>query len=508
MNPKPRVLLAWAAWTCLAGSFSVAHAGAPPTTVVTHGYQFFGTVPEWPYALANGVAVRAGVEGGEEGQVYIYEGSNPDLVVCQHGRCTASGTGHTVIVFDWASESNQSGAGFSEAAAEAFFAGLIAWSEADNPLVDLSQLHLIGHSRGAIVNSEIAERLIASGYPAPIQVTSLDPHDAGEANRPPGSAPEGGLDDYDVNQEHPEYDCHAESPTPGVCSWVGTAYHDVYWQDENGAGCFISPDGRELYGASNFNQNGLDDPFCHSDTHRWYLMTIDTDVETHPVTGLPPGPDWYGAGLQCDASPRTTPLARTRDGYNLSAAAGGESNRCPTGPNTQQQVNFDFGLQEGLVNGDFERTRDTGAQAGWSFHGGDLQGDFGFDTSNYLILESGGSARHNRFYLPAEALAMQICRKVSVASASDLLSMTLSSPTFPDRQLLSAEQQNLASPSDWECFEAQLIESETDAVVQIEVSVSNTASPSVFVDEIRPVLGIFLDGFEDGTTTAWSATVE
>ncbi len=500
MNPKSVACRAALICACLVQGTLPVLGQAPPATVVTHGYQFSGTVPQWTYVMADAVAQRNG------GQVYVYEGASGMLTPCQEVWCTASGAAHTVIVFDWADDSNESGAGFSEAAAEAFFAGLVAWSQQEPPLVDLQRLHLIGHSRGAIVNSEVAERLIAAGLPAPDQVTALDPHDAGGAFVAAGQAPEGGLDDFDVNREHPEYDCHAQSATPGVCAWTSVGYNDNYWQDDDV--CFVLlPDGVELFGAANFNQNELDDPFCHSDTHEWYYLTVDTSALLHPSTGRGAGPGWFGTGTQCLASPRSEPLARTADGYNLSTAAGGSANRCPTGPGQTQQVLFDFALNEGIVNGDFERVRAATTQSGWSFHGGQITGSLGFDVSNHLILEAGEEALHNRFYLPEQVTALRFCRRVVAASPSDSLSITLLSPAFDDRQLLSPEQQDLGTAGDWQCFEAPLLATELGTSVQVRVSVSGSAAPTVFLDGLKLVQDVFSDGFESGDTTAWSNTI-
>jgi hypothetical protein len=473
---------------------------APRTAVVTHGFQLFGSLPEWPLEMANGIAHRAADLGGEEGSVWIYDASTGDLFPCQDVLCSANGSAMTAIVFDWAADSNESGAGFSEAAAETLFAGLIAWSRGPNPRVDLTRLHLIGHSRGAVVNSEVAERLIAAGFPAPEQVTTLDPHDAGSAFQQHGQAPAGGLDDYDVNREHPEYDCHIESSTPGVCAWVGTGYHDNYWQ--NSSSCTFSPDGRELFGASNFHQNGLDTPFCHSDTHLWYRLTVDI------TTGEPPNSDWFGTGSVCTSSPRTEPLTRTADGYNLSVIGGGVANRCPTGPNERQEVLFDFGLAEGLVNGDFERIRMGATESGWSFHGGDLQGTFETDGDTHLVLSAGGFARHNRFHLPDDTFAIQLCRRVTAASADASLSLLLTSEEFTDRELLAVDQQSVAVAGDWECLRAPVLANETGNRVQIEVSVTDLGAPIVLVDDLRLVpASIFADGFESGDTTAWTTSV-
>jgi hypothetical protein len=170
-------------------------------------------------------------------------------------------------------------------------------------------------------------------------------------------------------------------------------------------------------------------------------------------------------------------------------------------------VLFDFALSEGLVNGDFERIRDSGTESGWSFHGGSLNGSFGTDSTTYLILGGGQSALHNRFYLPTGVLGIQLCSKVSVASASDTVSMLLTSPSFPDRELLSADQQDLTNPSDWECFQAPILASEAGSIAQIQLSVTSQASPTVFFDDIQIIMSLFSDGFETGTTLPWSETI-
>ena len=491
-------------------SVSAGIAAPEATVVVTHGFQLGGQIPDWPFALADAIARRARIENGEAGRIYLYDGASGDLELCNHPQCTESGAGPTIVVFDWADDSNESGSGFSEAAAESLFAGLVAWSQATPPLVNLSALHLIGHSRGAIVNSEVAERLIAAGFPAPSQVTSLDPNDSGGALRAAssteGGVSGGGLDDYDVNEEHPEYDCHAQNSVQGICAWVGIGYQDNYWQNDPQCLSFL-PDGLELFGSANFNQNELDAPFCHSDTHRWYLMTADTEAATHPVTGEPPGPDWYGESSECTASPRTEPLTRTADGFNFSSIAGGQANRCPQGPGQRQQVQFDFALREGLVNGDFERTPSSGAEAGWSFHGGDFQAGIGLDTDRYMSLEGGDFARHNRFLLPSEIHAIQICRKVTAASPNDALSATLMIDNLGNRELLSSDQASVAVVTDWECLVTPILAGEVGRRAMIELSLSNTSSPMVWIDDLRLLVSLFSDGFESGDSSAWSDSV-
>ena len=95
------------------------------------------------------------------------------------------------IVFDWFRESNVSDTGFSEAAADAFFASLVhldrqlGGSTGDPGDLFDSPLHFIGHSRGTVVNSEIIQRLGTyypesggdNGLNLEIHMTTLDPHD-------------------------------------------------------------------------------------------------------------------------------------------------------------------------------------------------------------------------------------------------------------------------------------------------------------------------------------------
>jgi hypothetical protein len=481
----------------------------PGTTIITHGFQLDEIEPPpWTFAMANAVADRAGWGGKETGQVLEYVKNTGELVPCQSAQCTAEGEGETVVVLDWADDSNEAGGGFSEAAAESFFAALIEGSQEDPPLVNLNKMHFIGHSRGTIVNSEIAERLIAAGYPPPQQMTTLDPHDAGAV----GDAPEEGFswDDYDVNKEHPEYDCHGESSTPGVCAWEGVGYQDNYWQDELGCPFPYHLNGLELYGSSNFHQNDLEINFCHSDTHIWYYFTIDTIAETHPTEGRTPGDNWFGEVTGCTGlgSPREAPMTRGFDGYNLSRIGGSYGARCPYGPGEKQEVLFDFRLKEGLVNGDFERPGVSGQTAGWSFHGGGLEGEIRHYVDYYLALSGGEWAQHNRFYMPEDAGAIGYCRQVVDPGESDGLSLVLARTGVPDREMLPAAQQVLSVETDWECFRAPVTPDEQGKAVQIMFSVSSALNPTVYIDDIRiSGPGMFTDGFESGDTSAWTAAV-
>lgn len=88
-----------------------------------------------------------------------------------------------VLISDWYKESDIDDSGFSEAAADSIFAGLMQLNKQEQNKIFSSPLHLIGHSLGTIVNSEILQRL---GTYRPdirnIHVTNLDIHDFSQPN--------------------------------------------------------------------------------------------------------------------------------------------------------------------------------------------------------------------------------------------------------------------------------------------------------------------------------------
>ncbi len=485
---------------------AIAAAGDQPetptgTTVILHGFQLSGTIPDWPYHMAEAIRVRAG-----NGAIYEVDPNTGALTDCGHPACGPPGSGgETIIVLDWAAASAASGNGFSEAAAESLVADLVGWSGADPPLADLDHLHLVGHSRGAVVASETAERLIAAGLPAPEHLTSLDPHDTGAfALTEEHPEPEGLWDDLDVNEHHPEYECSVQPGQPsGVCSWVGVGYHDNYWRDQDGFPCLFDPDGKTIPGGSDFDASTID-AFCHSDVHAWYHFTIDTAAATHPVTGDPPGNGWFDpAATTCTTPSRTSPLARDVDGYNTSRVGGGTV-RCPDDPAGKQRVLFDFNLPEGIVNGDFEKDGDTAVFAGWSLHGGGGDAALADDGDRYLGLDAGQWRRHNRFLLPTDAIAIRFCRKISIAGAGDELTITLHQAGASR----TVHAEDPVATADWQCSAADLEADEPGAASTLEITVFDDGiapRARIGIDDVGLVVGIFFDGFESGDTSRWSS---
>ncbi|NQU22303.1 MAG: hypothetical protein HQ567_13565, partial [Candidatus Nealsonbacteria bacterium] len=141
---------------------SAQSASADTVTVVTHGADFF-----LPGDLLTdmGDALYDYWEDQPGGAVeYVYQKSTLKLVV----RNGVHGNPNKIIVFDWSAESDRAQGGYDEAAGDALFAMLVA-----NDLLDSDYLHLIGHSRGTIVSSEAAQRIVHHGYSVN-QLTLLD----------------------------------------------------------------------------------------------------------------------------------------------------------------------------------------------------------------------------------------------------------------------------------------------------------------------------------------------
>jgi hypothetical protein len=466
------------------------------TTVITHGYQFSGSLPAWTGTLAEAIRLRAG-----GGRVFRYQATTGTLDLVAGSPNEA---GETVLIFDWAADSNDSQPGRSEAAADALLATLIHHSRGPSALIPVSPLHLIGHSRGTVVNSEVAERLIANGFTV-AHVTTLDPHDWGNAGIPGVSDP--GVTDWDVNVWHPEYpryDAFGESP--GVQTWEGIDFADNYFQQDGSNEVLTNPWGKPLPGAANL---GFPDSFGirHSQVHAWYHGTIDTLVGSDGA-GINIPSSWYdnpGGHPICNASSRDWSLARAEDGFRFSDLSGGSASRCPEteySPGVSRvNVGFSYALPEGIVNGDFER-----GISGWSYHGGEVGNGAAIGNGVLDLSLSAGSralasAIHNRFYIPPDRTHIRLCLKVVTADPEDRFRIKMG-----DEQRLS----RMVDRATDTCDELVIpISSYLDTIQTLTIELAGTGTARVFVDDVAflPSDLIFMDGFESGSTLVWSGAV-
>ncbi|MBN2561793.1 MAG: DNRLRE domain-containing protein, partial [Phycisphaerae bacterium] len=366
-------------------SFAVRSFG---TTIITHGYEPSGTLPAWTLTMAQAIRLRAGL-----GRVLVYDRDTGVFELEQ----PSDDAGEAVLVFDWAAESNKEYHGYSEAAGDALFAALMMGGQSAS--FSLDHLHFIGHGRGSVVNSEAVERLLASGVSVE-QVSTLDPVDAGWSAV---------ADDYDVN------------PTlgnVGFVTWSDVDWADNYFSyDDDGEAIVLS--GRPLDGAYDVNLTGRGDAtgINHTEVHAWYHGTVDLEA-ADDGSGADILEDWYG-GLYY--------RSRDEDGYNQSRIVN-EPRGAASGSPTPIAFSFE---RDGAVNGDFERGPMLAPLVpfpGWSGHGGG--GDGNLFENGYLDLNDGHTwRRHNRFYVPGEAVSIRFQYWVTDATESgDTLVVYLDEP--------------------------------------------------------------------------------
>ncbi|WP_406695604.1 hypothetical protein V5E97_31805 [Singulisphaera sp. Ch08] len=222
-------------------------------TVITHGFQAFGSAAEGDglRGIADAVLASAGMVGRKGWLLDYdlpYEGGIGYFDTHQSIIDTGAGDIELVLLYDWSAESNEASPGWTEAAGDALFNLLIDTGLIDprqgklgDPLDDANpiELHFIGHSLGAAVTSEAVERLAHYGIGVD-QVTYLDPHDFYQLPMPDilqGQATLGAPVAY------------------GASVWNNVAFADVYYQTrgENGSSVpdLVVPLGRPIPGAYN-----------------------------------------------------------------------------------------------------------------------------------------------------------------------------------------------------------------------------------------------------------------
>ncbi len=505
--------------TALGAAQGTTQSTTQGMTVITHGFQLSGTRPNWPLLMAAEIAARVRDEGGTAKVLEYRPTQDPVLAVCTDtSLCGVSdASGHSIVVVDWGSLSNQSGRGFSEAAGEALAAVLLA----EGGQLDLSAVHFIGHSRGTVVNSEAAERLIATGAAIVDQMTALDTHDWGVGRSVDGvelvpatdreigrdddpRGARGGLDDFDVNELHPEYDCgQSQGGDSAVCSWSLIDYVDSYYQRDG----FLDLWGRSVQGASNLEF--LDLGLSHGDVHCWYRASVSgssaLEFPDAECSEAEVDLDWFGVSTQCNAADRTSPLQRNADGFNASAVAGGSSIRCPDGV-PRQPVLFDFFLQEGLVNGDFEKDSD----AGWSSNGGVLEGTLSVEGDNRFVqIAQDQELRHSWSLLPPDGWAIDFTYRVPASDlAAELVVTAYPYGDGPEAELWRSELGTTVA--EWTAVSLRMPSDLQGTALRIEARLAASSGSGALVEldsfawSGAPAGLLFDDGFETGSVERWS----
>ena len=409
--------------------------GIDGATIIVHGFQLANDGGDSLKPLADSIVARMGgwllnddlASDGGQAHLTLIPGQPRD--------------GHElVLLFDWAPESNEPSAGWTEGAGDALFSLVTELG-----LVDLVQhtavpLHFIGHSFGAAVASEAVERLAA--YQIPVdQVTYLDPHDFdqgfwvdGQQRQSEVGAPEG----Y------------------GAAVWNNVAFADAYFQTRGQSilsNPVAVPEGRAIPGAYN---EWLSPPAApaygsYSDHawvwNSWYQSTVNSDefdgyqfshlagASDSGLAAARPAPNFLS--LDADAYEHTPtdflPSAFGPDGTNSLGYTRDEVNDGGWTPEWSSFSQLHHGGN--IFNGDFDDAGDvvnissfqSNLIPGWSHHGGGGAGLIGRDgPNNFLKLTGVAPDRtHNWSVIPPNAAFLSFAARAKQIAAGDHLSLTV-----------------------------------------------------------------------------------
>ncbi len=226
-------------------------------TIITHGFN--GNVTDWIIPMAAKIPGYGAFPGSNYSCYQITVTKSGSFSAAQSFLAgvspTTSDSGEIIIKLDWSSVAGAFQATTTDIAntvvpvllATNFIPQLGGRSLAQFPI------HLVGHSRGGSVVTEIARLLGASGVWVD-HVTTLDPH------------PVSFFSDANVR------------------TYANVLFADNYWQD---LGDNLSvPNGQVVSGAYNRHLTNLNGGYSstHSDTHLWYHGTIDWAVPTSDGT--------------------------------------------------------------------------------------------------------------------------------------------------------------------------------------------------------------------------------
>jgi hypothetical protein len=238
---------------CLALAGSAASGAG--VTIITHGFN--GNVTDWIIPLSEKMPLHPGFRGTNFScfQITVTRNGQGQLVTSRTflggAAPLTADAGEILVKLDWSAVAGAFEASSTEVAAAVVPAllnpGFIP-ELGGRPLAELP-LHLVGHSRGASVISEMTRLLGAQGVWVD-QVTTLDPR------------PVPAFGDADVR------------------TYANVLFADNYWQNL-GDGLFV-PNGMAISGAYNRRLTSLNGGYSssHSDVHLWYHGTADLATPT------------------------------------------------------------------------------------------------------------------------------------------------------------------------------------------------------------------------------------
>lgn len=556
------------------GGETVASAPSPVTasyrrygtTVLTHGLQVPGSsdkaLSTWLWDAACMIRQKAG-----RGRILVYEKASGEFVpydeispasfqeddfysLYTKGICLEVGTGQNInapanqedgediLVFNWTKDSNNLGLGYSEAAASALHAALRQRDKDDG----LGPLHLLGHSRGAAVMSETAERLLASGQEVE-QLTYLDPHDWGydisdatevdffgaiSISVIEGVRLEDGriLPDLEVNTfsvgeprasnfEFVYYYkkiipiLRDEAPIKGVVGWDDVEWVESYYQANDSKDLVFEREKSaqsKQYDRDNCSRTAV---FSQALNGRPVWGTYASDWSSIDETDSSRGEtcDINHGGIYREYIRTIEGTSDQSDGYAYSRIGGFEHLRDPESVyGNQVPTRFDFQNRgHGIVNGDFERGStnllasvvceyNTGCIPGWKAHGG--EGSAELKDGHLFLTNEGASQVSDRFYVPESAEWIRFTYKVEdVGDGRDQLHASIGVQGEIGFSALPGAYRNgvTTNETSQSRFVAELLPvGEAKGTVQqikFRLASSGSVTSEVFVDDVQIISG-------------------
>lgn len=494
-------------------------------TVVTHGWQISNANGDSMYSLAEAILDETDRVNGTSKTAWLLDytvDANHNVSFDNEGADGSSlpessgSLQHVVLLYDWAAESNELSDGWGEAAADALFSTMVGLglvqptAGTSNPV-----LHMIGHSFGTVVTSEVVERLAYFQVPV-AHVTYLDPHDFDQEYLPDNPAKLWTVGEPRSQDPKVGY---------GVSVWNNVNFADTYYQtdtDDNPYRYAI-PDGRPIPGAYNVLVNGqvktrslIDN--AHSQVwSSFYKGTVNSSSDT----GYALSP--FMRDMR--SNPKPLPSARFFDGTQDHANTAQHLRNAATNGVLAQEITnkrWQPGVPEFLYNGSFSFAGDErqgnppNIVPGWSDHEGGHNGFIPFpENGNYFLRLAGpedpGRARrtHNRLYIPANASTLEL----------DFRDIQPASVTTDDRLVVRYGSTNIANislanvGSVWTrdrsfTIPIRIRNSSGTLTVEVQPGANNAYESIVDVDNIEikvsqaPVnatLGTIIEAFNKGT---------
>jgi len=233
-------------------------------TVITHGLN--GNADGWVTGMADQINNNAAFPGTNYTiykLYYYYSGGNyiPTTVRLAGSQPSSTDSGEIIVALDWSQLAD--GNSFNTYQIATSVASVLQnpnfIAEMNGHALCELPLHLIGHSRGGSLISEVSQRLGTNGVWVD-HLTTLDPHPLNN-------------DGFDL-----DFLAGWSAIDAPVRTYLNVLFHDNYWQDsalfvygEPVFGAYI----RKLYNLSGGYQNIGDTHYPHSNVHLWYHGTVD-----------------------------------------------------------------------------------------------------------------------------------------------------------------------------------------------------------------------------------------